>query len=161
MMLKIGFGGGCHWCTEAVFQSIKEVEQVDQGWIASAGDFDEFSEAVVVHFDPLLISQHELIEAHLLTHSCTSSHSMRKKYRSAVYFFSKEQQLAAEESIKSLQDNWEGKIITRVLPFVKFKPNKEEFLNYYLTRPEAPFCVRYIRPKLEAIKQSQADKISG
>lgn len=48
---KIGFGGGCHWCTEAVFQSLKGVELVEQGWIASIEPYSSFSEGVVVHFN--------------------------------------------------------------------------------------------------------------
>ena len=84
---KVGFGGGCHWCTEAVFQQIRGVSKVDQGWIASVVPHDTFSEAVIVHFDPRIIKLDQLIEIHLKTHSCTSSHPMRSKYRSAVYYF--------------------------------------------------------------------------
>ena len=47
-MKKIGFGGGCHWCTEAIFQALNGVESVEQGWISSLNPYDTFSEAVIV-----------------------------------------------------------------------------------------------------------------
>ena len=84
---KIGFGGGCHWCTEAVFQSLIGVEKVEQGFVASFNLHNELSEAVIVHFNHKRISLQTLIEIHLLTHSSTSDHAMRKKYRSAIYTF--------------------------------------------------------------------------
>jgi len=70
---KIAMGGGCHWCTEAVFQSLKGVQLVEQGFIASHGNSDKFSEGVIVHFDPHLIPLEVLIEIHLHTHQCTSA----------------------------------------------------------------------------------------
>ena len=82
----IGFGGSCHWCTEAIFQSLIGVETVQQGWISSKPPNETLSEAVLVSFNPNQISIEILIEVHLLTHSCTSEHSMRGKYRSAVYY---------------------------------------------------------------------------
>jgi peptide-methionine (S)-S-oxide reductase len=54
-LVKIGFGGGCHWCTESVFQSLKGVQKVEQGWIASTNENDSFSEAVLVYFDETTI----------------------------------------------------------------------------------------------------------
>ncbi|MEM9546265.1 MAG: peptide-methionine (S)-S-oxide reductase [Bacteroidota bacterium] len=80
---KVGFGGGCHWCTEAVFQSLNGVTEVEQGWIASK-EAPLLSEAVIVHYDEKIIDLTILIEIHLRTHSATSSHSMRSKYRSAI-----------------------------------------------------------------------------
>ena len=53
---KIGLGGGCHWCTEAVFQSLKGVHLVEQGYIASEGIAASFSEAVIVHYNPDTVS---------------------------------------------------------------------------------------------------------
>ena len=84
-MHKIGFGGGCHWCTEAVFQFLKGVTKVDQGWISSKEPNAYFSEAILLEYNPQLISLETLVSIHLHTHSSTANHSMRVKYRSAVY----------------------------------------------------------------------------
>ncbi len=150
---KIGLGGGCHWCTEAVFASLKGVLEVQQGWIASAAPDDAFSEAVTVTYNPAIITLKDLIEIHLHTHSSTANHSMRHKYRSAVYWFDEEDEQKAGEAIVVLQPDFELPIITAVLPFVSFKENIPEQLNYYYSDPKRPFCKLYIDPKLQLLRQ--------
>ena len=145
---KIGFGGGCHWCTEAVFQYLKGVEKVEQGWIASELENDTFSEAVIVHFNPNLISLSILVEIHLHTHKSTSMHSMRKKYRSAVYIFTELQQSIVATILHRFQPEFEGKIITQVLPYKAFKTSSKDIQLYYHNNPHKPFCEQYIAPKL-------------
>lgn len=132
---KIGFGGGCHWCTEAVFLALKGVEKVEQGWVASENENSTFSEAVIVHFTSDISIITNLIEVHLLTHNSTSNHSMRKKYRSVVYSFTKEQHLKSEAILAKFQNDFTQKTITEVYPFMAFKPNSKEFQNYYLGNP--------------------------
>lgn len=153
MLNKAGFGGGCHWCTEAVFSALRGVSTVLQGWIASDAENATFSEAVVVEYEPDIISLEVLIAVHLYTHSCTSVHSMRGKYRSAVYTFQDEDSAAAENAIANLQQDFDAPIITEVLPFGDFKLNKEEQLNYYFSDPERPFCETYINSKLRLIRE--------
>ena len=150
---KVGFGGSCHWCTEAIFQSLKGVDEVEQGWIASEGKDSSFSEAVVVHFDPAAISLKTLIAVHLHTHSCTSQHSMRTKYRSAVYTFNEEQIDPAKEAIAGLQKEFDNAIVTRIIPFKDFKLNDETYLNYYYSNPEKPFCENVVSHKLRLLLQ--------
>tara|TARA_R110002073_G_scaffold108336_3_gene243361 strand:+ start:32598 stop:33122 length:525 start_codon:yes stop_codon:yes gene_type:complete len=150
-LIKIGFGGGCHWCTEAVFQSLKGVEEVEQGFIASTNENESYSEAVIVHFDTEMISLKILTEIHLLTHKSTSDHSMRNKYRSAIYTFSQVQEKKASALISEFQINFENKIITKVLPFREFKESETMFLNYYYSNPEKPFCETFINPKLSLL----------
>ncbi|WP_299396587.1 peptide-methionine (S)-S-oxide reductase [uncultured Gelidibacter sp.] len=150
---KIGFGGGCHWCTEAVFQALKGVEKVEQGYIASTGENSNLSEAVIVHFNRKCINLITLIEIHLLTHNSTSNHSMRKKYRSAVYTFNEEQHHVVAAMLQDFQYQFNNQVITQTLPFHDFEPSREEITNYYIKNPEAPFCETYINPKLKLLLQ--------
>ena len=150
-LVKIGFGGGCHWCTEAVFLSLKGVVEVQQGWIASKAPHQSFSEAVVVSFNSKKISLKDLIAIHLHTHKSTSNHTMREKYRSAVYYFSQKEENRAIDIINKLQVNFDEQIITQVLPFTSFKASLEEHQNYYYNNPEKPFCKTYIHPKLQLL----------
>lgn len=151
-MKKIGLGGGCHWCTEAVFQSTAGVEKVEQGYIASEGDASEFSEAVIVHYPSKKAFLEQLIRIHLHTHNATSNHSFRRKYRSAIYCFSTEDAAEAKRILEKLQEEFSEAIVTQVLPFRSFKASREDIQNYYKKHPEAPFCKRYIEPKLEVLR---------
>ncbi|MDD7915873.1 peptide-methionine (S)-S-oxide reductase [Polaribacter ponticola] len=158
-LTKIAFGGGCHWCTEAVFQSLIGVDKVQQGWVASTEKNNTFSEAVIVHFHPDKIALKTLIEIHLLTHKSTSNHSMRTKYRSAIYYFSNLQKEESLDIISKLQANFNDKIITKTLSFNSFKPNTVEFQNYYQSNPDKPFCKNYINPKLKFLLQKFSKNI--
>lgn len=149
--VEIGLGGGCHWCTEAVFQSLIGVSKVAQGWIASDGENESFSEAVLITYDPQLISMDILIEIHLLTHASTAMHSMRVKYRSAIYYQNLSQKKSMELILDDLQQS--ERYITQILPLRSFKLNVEKFLNYYISKPEAPFCKTFISPKLSSIRK--------
>jgi len=158
-MVKIGLGGGCHWCTEAVFQSLKGVEKVQQGWINPQEIDLPPSEAVIVHFDPNQISLAVLLEIHLITHSATANHSMRGKYRSAVYAFSTAQAQEVTTLLYQLQAQFERELVTTVYLFGYFKENEAQFLNYYYTNPQKPFCSTYIDPKLKLLMQRFAQEV--
>lgn len=159
-MKRISLGGSCHWCTEAIFQSLKGVSKVLQGWIASTDENNSFSEAVIIEYDATKISLKTIIEVQLHTHSCTANHSFRKKYRSAVYYDDDEQKQEIIEIIQELQNDFEKTIITQVLPSQSFKLNIEEKLNYFKKNPEKPFCKNFINPKLNKIKILFRDKIN-
>lgn len=148
---KIALGGGCHWCTEAVFQSLKGVTKVQQGYVASEGMNCTFSEAVIVHFNAKKISLCSLIEIHLLTHKSTSDHSMRDKYRSAIYTFSEIQKKEAQRILEDFQKEFKNQLITKVLYFKEFKPSRDEITDYYYKSPEKPFCKQFIDPKLKLL----------
>ena len=146
---KIALGGGCYWCTEAVFQSLIGISKVDQGFIASKDENNTFSEAVIVTFNSEEISLKTLVEVHLYTHKSTSQHSMRKKYRSAIYVFSESQKIEIHKIISNLQGNFQQEIITQILEFKEFKSSENQFKNYYYSNPEKPFCETFINPKLQ------------
>ena len=150
---KVGLGGGCHWCTEGVFASLNGIVKINQGWISSSGSNSQFSEAIEVYFEPDVISLANLVSIHLHTHACTADHSMRHKYRSAIYTYSAEQASKVDIVLRQLQTDFNEKIITQVLPFCAFKANKIELTDYLYSSPNRPFCQRYIHPKLTLLLQ--------
>ena len=156
---KIGFGGSCHWCTEAVFQSLKGVEKVEQGWI-SAEEAGAFHEAVIVHFKEQVIPLAILIEVHLRTHNSTSEHSMRNRYRSAVYTFSDEQRIGADQILADLQAKFTEPLVTKTYGFKEFRTSEATFQNYYLKNPDKPFCKSYIDPKLKSLLKRFGDYVA-
>ncbi|OUS03577.1 peptide methionine sulfoxide reductase [Flavobacteriales bacterium 33_180_T64] len=151
---RIGLGGGCHWCTEAVFQSLKGVISVAQGYIASNGKCNSFSEGVIVTYNSEEIDLQLLIEIHLLTHKSTKNHSMRDKYRSAIYTFSKEGNTKAKAILSDLNKNKSDPFVTLVLTFEEFKLSREAITNYYYSNPEKPFCETFINPKLKLLLEN-------
>ncbi|MHA7058405.1 peptide-methionine (S)-S-oxide reductase [Aquimarina sp. M1] len=158
--IRIGLGGGCHWCTEAVFQSLKGVLTVEQGYISSIGKNNTFSEAVIVTYTSNKIDLKDLIEIHLHTHKSTSEHSFREKYRSAIYYFDENQKPIIKTYLDILNEDFDNKIITQVLQFDKFKSSRNELLHYYQTNPEKPFCKRYINPKLDLLRNKFGKKVN-
>jgi peptide-methionine (S)-S-oxide reductase len=148
---KVGLGGGCHWCTEGVFTSLIGITKVNQGWIASNGKHSSLSEAIEVYFDPAVISLSDLIEIHLHTHASTSDHSMRGKYRSAIYTFDNIQFKQALHILNVLRADFDKAVITQVYAFESFKPNKVELTDYFYSDHNRPFCQTYIQPKLRLL----------
>jgi peptide-methionine (S)-S-oxide reductase len=158
---QIALGGGCHWCTEAVFQSLIGVVKVEQGYVSSTGENSSFSEAVIIHYNAAKISLSTLIEIHLHTHNSTSDHSMRFKYRSAIYVFSEKQKLEAKQIIDGFQERFDFKLISEVLPYDQFKPSREQIVNYYYSNPEKPFCKSFINPKLRLLLDKFSEKVDS
>lgn len=155
-----GFGGGCHWCTEAVFQALAGVETVAQGFIRSDAPADTWSEAVEIVFDPHVIDLASLIEVHLRTHASTSAHSMRGKYRSAVYTVDEAQQARALDTLAALAPGFDAPLVTQALPLRGFKASDARFHDYYASDPERPFCRTYIDPKLAVLRERFARRLS-
>ncbi|BAO55815.1 peptide-methionine (S)-S-oxide reductase [Nonlabens marinus] len=157
----IGLGGGCHWCTEAVFQQLEGVLEVKQGYIASKIPADSWSEGILLEYNPSVISLEFLIDVHLETHASTVFHHRREEYRSAIYFYNQDQCSEVEVIMSSLSRKRNKSYITQLLPFVKFKESRESIRDYYRTRPEAPFCKRYIEPKLALVQQMNSKSKRG
>lgn len=153
MTETIGFGGGCHWCTEAVFQCLAGVSEVAQGFIRADPPDDAWSEAVDVTFDERVISLATLIEVHMRTHAATSDHKLRGKYRSAIYVRDDVQRDGALAALDTLQAEFTEPLVTRVLWHRGFKASDARFHNYYNSDPDRPFCQTYIDPKLALLRE--------
>lgn len=165
-MDKVGFGGGCHWCTEGVFQSLIGVLKVEQGFIAPQARPNAFSEAIIVYYNPEEIELKDLIEIHLHTHKSTSEHAMRHKYRSAVYAFNEEVFNESDTILRLLQNDFEKPLITKTMRFGRFKFSEVKYHNYFYQNPNKPFCETYIAPKLQLLlckfsKQVNPEKINN
>ncbi|WP_405382763.1 peptide-methionine (S)-S-oxide reductase [Maribacter sp. LLG6340-A2] len=156
----IGFGGGCHWCTEAVFMALKGVAKVEQGFIAPQGKLENLSEAVIVHYEKGVIELKDLVAIHLDTHRSTKKHAMRDKYRSAVYYFEDTDQFLLREIMLVLQQDFAEPIITEILPFGRFKSSDVQFLNYYFSDVKKPFCTTHISPKIDVLKKKYGEYLS-
>ena len=161
MNQAVGLGGGCHWCTEAVFRALRGVQQVDQGFICSLPPDDTWSEAVNVQFDPDLIDLARLIDIHLHTHASTSQHSMRAKYRSAIYVNSPQQAREVKAILCAIQGDFSEPLVTRVLPLVGFKPSEPERQGYFEKNNGNQFCERYIEPKLQKLRDEYPHFVVG
>ncbi|KDM91164.1 peptide-methionine (S)-S-oxide reductase [Photobacterium galatheae] len=159
-METIGLGGSCHWCTEAIFRSLKGVREVEQGWLSAQG-LDGMSEGILVRFDPAGIDLYTLIQIHLHTHSCTSNHSLRHRYRSAVYAFSPEQQRASQICLKALQSEFEHPVLTEALRFDAFEPSRQALQDYFYRNPQRPFCQVRISPKLSFLLKQFGAYVDG
>ncbi|TVZ14672.1 peptide-methionine (S)-S-oxide reductase [Maribacter sp. MAR_2009_72] len=156
----IGFGGGCHWCTEAVFMALKGVVKVEQGFIAPLKNMGSFSEAVIVHYSPEIIDLKDLVAIHLDTHRSTKNHSMRNKYRSAIYYFEKNDKPVLLKIMSELQQDFNAPIITDILSFGTFNSSEEQFQNYYFSDIDKPFCKTHIAPKINLLKEKYVQHVS-
>ena len=151
-VIILGLGGGCHWCTEAIFSSIKGILDVQQGWLASNPPADSFSEGVLLEIDENIISLKDIINIHIDTHSSNSNHSKRDKYRSAIYVQNKKDRCRVLEIISLINVGLEKAKITQVLQLIEFRPQTEaHYVDYYYKEPEKPFCKAYINPKLQKL----------
>jgi peptide-methionine (S)-S-oxide reductase len=134
---------------------------VEQGYVSSTGENSTFSEAVIIHYNAAKISLSTLIEIHLFTHNSISDHSMRDKYRSAVYVFSVEQKNEVQQIIDDFQKAFGFKLITKVLHYDQFRPSRNQIVNYYYSNPEKPFCKTFINPKLRLLLDKFSEKVDS
>jgi len=105
-----------------------------------------------VQFDPEVIGLVSLIDIHLHTHSSTAQHSMRAKYRSAIYVNSPQQAHEANTILNEMQEAFSEPLVTRVLPLVAFQSSEPRWRSYFEKNSGNQFCERYIEPKLEKLR---------
>src|SRR3989344_2284946 len=171
---KAVFGGGCFWCTEAVFTMLKGGSAVMPGYATSnskdakeAPSYEEVStretnyvESVEISYDPSITTYRELLDVFFASHDPTTlnrqDNDVGLQYRSVIFYHDEGEQKEAEEYIKKCQGR---KIVTAVEPLVKFYPAEDYHHDYFATHKNAPYCQLIIEPKLEKIKSAFADKI--
>lgn len=166
------FGGGCFWCTEAVFKTLKGIFSVEPGY--AGGDkenpiyedvaFGEtgHAEVVQVEYDPAKISFDNLLTVFFATHNPTTLNRQGRdvgtQYRSVIFYTTEEQHKKAKEFIKNLnQSNKLGKpIVTQVEQLKIFFEAEQHHKDYYKKHPEQNYCQFVINPKLEKVQKEFA-----
>ncbi|WP_026916199.1 peptide-methionine (S)-S-oxide reductase [Christiangramia portivictoriae] len=152
----IGLGGGCHWCTEAVFQAIKGVIDVRQGYVSAKQRKDRLYEGVLIKYNPDIIALEDILLVHLRTHQSMKDHSMRHKYKSAVYVLDPTKFESTKISLEHAAKQMDSEIVTEVCELAEFSDSRKAIRNYYNSNPERPFCTKYIQPKLDLLQREYA-----
>ncbi|PIR37985.1 MAG: peptide-methionine (S)-S-oxide reductase [Candidatus Zambryskibacteria bacterium CG10_big_fil_rev_8_21_14_0_10_42_12] len=161
------FGGGCFWCTEAVFSRLKGVGSVVPGYAGGKTDNPTYydvvegdtghAEAVKIEFDPNIISFEDLLAVFFGTHDPTTKNrqgnDVGEQYRSVIFYTTDAQKKKAEQIIKETDDAhvYENPVVTEVVPLGKFYEAEEYHKNYYENNKTAPYCSIVIEPKLEKL----------
>ncbi len=161
------FGGGCFWCTEAVFLQLKGVHQVISGY--AGGDtahpsYEDIctgqtnhAEVILIDYDEQQIDFKQLLTVFFATHDATTlnrqGNDIGTQYRSVIYYFNEQQKQIAEDFITQLKA--EGlDIVTELSPAPTFYPAEDYHQNYYAKNPAQGYCNFAIPPKLMKL-QSQ------
>jgi peptide-methionine (S)-S-oxide reductase len=169
------FAAGCFWCVEAIYSGVKGVRKVVSGYTGGKTEKPAYeqvctgqtghAEAVQITFDPTVITYSELLEVFWYTHDPTTLNQqgpdVGTQYRSAVYYHSEDQRLAAEDSKRKLQESgvWTRPIVTEITPFSVFYPAEAYHQNYYLDHPNQSYCWLVINPKMAKFREKFKEKL--
>lgn len=175
-MEKIILGGGCFWCTEAVFQMLKGVNSVASGYAGgkkAVPTYEEVSEGntghaevIQISYDPSKISIDDLLAVFFNVHDPTQMNrqgdDVGTQYRSVIFYTTPEQKEKAEKLIKELTDTkaYDSPIVTEVKPLDMFYPAETYHKDYYKRNSDAPYCEIVIAPKLEKLQKRFAKLIN-
>ena len=177
------FGGGCFWCTEAVFQMLKGVEKVESGYAGgsthstSSGQaipptYEQVStgntghaEVIRVTYDPAIISYEDLLTVFFGSHDPTTPNrqgaDVGEQYRSVILYETDEEKKTAESVAKEIQQSLKDgtRIVTQIIPLGKFFPAESYHQNYYKANTSAPYCQLIIEPKIEKVRKRFAELV--
>ena len=167
------FGGGCFWCTEAVFKDLRGVISVMPGYSGGTVQNPTYeqvcagstghAEATRVEYDPAQIRFKDLLTVFFATHDPTTlnrqGNDVGPQYRSAIFYTSEEQKNEALAFIKDIEASDPGgkKVVTEVTPFDVFYDAEDYHKNYYERNKSQPYCQVIIEPKVEKLQQKFAD----
>ena len=161
------FGGGCFWCTEAIFKRLRGVEDVVSGYSGGVRQDPSYeqvttgatghAESVQVEFDPSIISYTKLIEIFFNLHDPTTLNRQGAdegtQYRSVIFYHSEKQKEEAERVRDEIADLgiYRDPIITEIVPFEKFYTAEEYHQNFYENNKNQGYCSYVINPKIQKL----------
>lgn len=164
------FGGGCFWCTEALFANFKGVKSVTPGYAGGYTinpTYEEVSsgktghaEVIRILFDSAIISYQDLLEVFFASHDPTTlgrqGNDIGDQYRSIIIYTNSAQRMAAQSYIKKLDQEkiFKKPIVTQVVPLVQFYSAEKYHQDYFKKNCESPYCQIVISPKLAKMRKS-------
>jgi peptide-methionine (S)-S-oxide reductase len=169
------FGGGCFWCTEAIFQQLKGVVSVTPGYAGGQKPnptYNEVSTGMTGHaevarieFVPSIIPFGDLLEVFMHLHDPTTlnrqGYDVGSQYRSIILYTRDEQKKLAEKELLALTGSKEFKrpIVTEIKPLEKFYEAEDYHKSYYANNADKPYCQLIISPKLTHLRQKYSTKL--
>lgn len=168
-------GGGCFWCTEAVFSQVRGIVKVESGY--SGGQLKNptyqqvssgrtrHAEVVQITFDPEIISFREILDIFFSTHDPTTlnrqGNDIGTQYRSVIFYHNEQQKDTANQIIAELNKSrvFNAPIVTTIEPFSAFYPAEEYHKDYFRRHPNEGYSRFIIAPKLVKLRKGFLEKL--
>jgi len=174
----IVLGGGCFWCTEAVFVKLEGVISVVSGYAGGTKETADYrsvcsgttdhAEVIRVRYDSKLISFGQILKvfmavAHDPTHLNRQGNDIGRQYRSAIFYANDEEKNVAEAYIKQLTDAkvYESPIVTTLEPLEQFFEAEAYHQNFAANNPAQPYVAAVAIPKVKKLEKAFKDKLKG
>ena len=173
----ITLGGGCFWCTEAVFVKVRGVLDVESGY--SNGQVNRPSyedvcsgrtgsnEVVKLTYDPADITLAEILEIFFVVHDPTTlnrqGNDAGTQYRSGIYYSAPEQKQVADDFIRQLSQDktFDKPVVTEVLPVAHYWPAEAYHQDYFENNPNQGYCVAVAGPKVAKFRKTFASRVKA
>ena len=162
------FGGGCFWCTEAMFIGLKGVYSALSGYSGGVAEYPTYkevcagvtghAEVIQIEYDAEAISYEDLVRIHLGSHDPTTLNrqgaDQGTQYRSIILVRSDEERSIAEKIIKEYTDMLEKPVVTEIKDFERFHVAEDYHQNYFAENPEAGYCAAVVGPKVAKFRET-------
>ncbi len=168
----IALGGGCFWCTEAVYVKVRGVTDVESGYCNGQVERPSYeqvctgrtghAEVVRLTYDPSQVTLRQLLEVFFVVHDPTQlnrqGHDVGTQYRSGIYFTSPAQKAVADDLIREMsQDKLFGApIVTEVLPLANYWPAEDYHQDFFERNPTQGYCLAVAAPKVAKFRKTFA-----
>jgi len=172
---KATLGGGCFWCTEAVYLQLKGVVDVKPGYSGGYTKNPSYkevctgttghAEVVQITFDPEVVSFSDILQVFFMTHDPTTlnrqGNDSGTQYRSVVFYHSEKQKETAGKVIGIFNSEkvYDRPIVTEVAAFDIFYVAEDYHINYFARNKNQPYCQYVVAPKVEKFKKLFGDKM--
>ena len=166
----IVLGGGCFWCTEAVYVQVRGIADVESGYSngqAAQPSYEQVcsgrtgcNEVVKLTYDPALISTREILEIFFVVHDATTlnaqGNDVGTQYRSGIYYTTDEQKQVAQDIIKEMTSGgfFGKKIVTEVLPLENYWPAEDYHQDFFENNPNQGYCMAVAGPKVAKFRKT-------